>query len=88
VLSHVLPLLALWFEFLTTDISFRPRSLIPVLIVTLLYLLVNLGYTLANKPVYSVLTFRDGISYAYVAGAVILIILHFGIAYLFRCCKK
>jgi hypothetical protein len=42
----------LYIEFLATDMYFRGRSIIAILIVCLCYFIINISYTMTNLPVY------------------------------------
>ena len=53
------------------------------------YMIVNLVYTLAYKPIYNILTWTDWFSYALVAGAFAIALVTFGLGLLvYDCCCK
>lgn len=67
--GHGFPLIALLIDFILNPVEFYIRRYLFLLLVALLYVLVNLSYTLAYQPVYSILKWTDYFSYVLSVGA-------------------
>ena len=75
-------------DFFLCNIQFQVSHWWPILVASLAYLLINLIVTLADKPVYDVLTYKDALSYIYVLVTIGLAIGSFFLFYGFSVCKR
>lgn len=89
VVIHLLPCLFLWIGSLINPIvvdNFRP--IIYITFIGAVYFSVNLIYSLVVKAVYPPMTFRDWWTLAFVAGAVLLVLIQFTIYKAFYAFRK
>lgn len=77
--GHAMPAGLLLIDFSFNIIPIHYRHIPLCLIALLIYAIVNIIVTLTDKPVYSLLTWNDGMSWVYIGG---LAILEIGLFYL------
>jgi hypothetical protein len=71
-------LLVVWIENCLNSLRFKKRQVFILLFIIFCYIMVNVGVTFyRDYPVYSVLKYTDGISYGYLAIAILLAVVHF-----------
>lgn len=77
VMHHGGVMVCLLIELLVNNIAFKWRHLNLIAIPYEIYLLSNLLVTVIDKPIYSVMNWRSGLSYAFLIGGIGISILTF-----------
>lgn len=74
VLEHSTPIIFLLIDLLANSYRFDRRRLILTASYGIVYLAINLGYSLSQEPVYDIITWQDAESYLYLVAVILLII--------------
>ena len=85
---HALPLAFLIIDFIFCSYNFDFRDYLITFIILIIYLLINLAMTLGVKPIYPVLSWKDGPTYGYVIAAIAISLVFYGAGTLLYTCVK
>ena len=87
--QHAVPLMLLFIDFLFNACQFRMKGFLWILLLqTIYFFCINLPYTLGAHPIYSLVKWKNGITYAVVFGSYVITFAAYGFGnVIYRCLK-